>query len=114
MDTLAPQPGDIVVFLGDLVDKGPNALGVVRAVRNMAENAPFDVVLIEGNHEDLHRRYRRKLAERPEIAAEQAARHADPMTEKGVSTAPLDTLDQYASLPRQAINQKQTAMLQSL
>jgi diadenosine tetraphosphatase ApaH/serine/threonine PP2A family protein phosphatase len=43
----------------------------------MAENAPFDVVLIEGNHEDLHRRYRRNLIERPEIAAGQAERHTD-------------------------------------
>lgn len=50
---------------------------MVRAVRDMAENAPFDVVLIEGNHEELHRRYRRNLIERPAIAAEQAERNAE-------------------------------------
>jgi predicted MPP superfamily phosphohydrolase len=58
MDALAPQAGDVAVFLGDLVDRGPDSPGVVRAVRDMAENAAFDVVLIEGNHEELHRRCR--------------------------------------------------------
>lgn len=77
MHALAPEAGDVVVFLGDLVDRGPDSIGVVHAVRDMAENAPFDVVLIEGNHEELHRRYRRNLIERPEIAAEQAERNAE-------------------------------------
>ena len=74
---LSPQAGDVLVFLGDLVDRRPDSPGVVRAVRDMAENAPFEVVLIEGNHEELHRRYRRNLIERPEIAAEQADRHCE-------------------------------------
>lgn len=77
MARLEPGTDDVVVFLGDLVDRGPNSIGVVRAVRNMAENAAFDVVLIEGNHEELHRRYRRNLVLRPEIAAAQAARNPE-------------------------------------
>ena len=89
MNKLAPASDDVVVFLGDLLDKGPDPLGVVQAVRQMAESAPFEVVLIEGNHEDLHRRYRRNLTERPKIAEEQAARHA----ELAALTASLDEND---------------------
>lgn len=77
MDKLAPGAGDVVIFLGDLVDRGPDSIGVVRAVRTLAESAPFAVVLIEGNHEEQHRRYRRNLVLRPEIAAEQAARNPE-------------------------------------
>jgi serine/threonine protein phosphatase 1 len=77
MARLEPAAGDVVVFLGDLIDRGPDSVGVVRAVRDMAESATFDVVLIEGNHEDLHRRYRRNLVLRPEIAAAQAARNPE-------------------------------------
>jgi len=77
MSVLAPHSQDTVVFLGDLIDKGPNSAGVVRTVRTMAENSAFEVVLIEGNHEELHRRYRRNLILRPDIAAEQAERRPE-------------------------------------
>jgi serine/threonine protein phosphatase 1 len=77
MTELAPAPDDVVVFLGDLVDRGPDSIGVVCAVRRYSESAAFEVVLIEGNHEEQHRRYRRNLVERPEVAAEQAARNPE-------------------------------------
>lgn len=77
MAELAPEAGDVVVFIGDLVDKGPDSVGTVRLVREMAETAPYTVVFVEGNHEDLHRRYRRNLTERPEVAAEQAERQPE-------------------------------------
>lgn len=98
MSELTPGAGDVVVFLGDLIDKGPDSIGVVRAVRTMAEDAAFDVHLIEGNHEDLHRRYRRNLTERPEVAAEQAARNPelDALTHL---LAPEDTAFLDAAIP---------------
>jgi serine/threonine protein phosphatase 1 len=72
LDVLQPTAEDQVVFVGDLVDKGPDSAGVVRRVRELAASVP--VVLVEGNHEDKHRRFRRNLTVRPEVAAGQAER----------------------------------------
>ncbi|MEZ6000941.1 metallophosphoesterase family protein [Hyphomonas sp.] len=65
--------GDRLVFVGDLVDKGPDPAGVVKFVRQLSETAPFEVILIEGNHEDRHRRYHINTIERPKVAREMAA-----------------------------------------
>lgn len=77
MAKLAPTSGDVVVFLGDLIDRGPDSIGVVRAVRKMADTAAFVVILIEGNHEEQHRRYRRNLVLRPDVAALQVAHNPE-------------------------------------
>ena len=74
MNKLRPVEGDTVVFVGDLVDKGPDSLGVVRMVRDWSENGPFKVVLVEGNHEDTHRRFRRNQRVRPEVSKQQSDR----------------------------------------
>ena len=66
IDKIQPVPEDTLVFAGDLLDKGPDPVGVVRFVRGLAKT--FHVVLVEGNHEDKHRRFRRNLIERPETA----------------------------------------------
>ena len=67
---LQPRKDDEIVFVGDLIDKGPDSAGVVRIVRELAKRCY--VVLVEGNHEDTHRRYRKNLEVRPEVAARQA------------------------------------------
>ena len=56
---LDPSPGDRLFFLGDLVDRGPDSLGVVRLVRDLIHQHPGSVALC-GNHEDkwLRRRER--------------------------------------------------------
>lgn len=54
---VAPRTDDTFVFVGDLLDKGPDSPGVVRWIRHFAKC--FQVVLIEGNHEEKHRRWRR-------------------------------------------------------
>ena len=66
------QPGDTLVSLGDLVDKGPDPAGTVRALSKLQREAPFEVVLVEANHEDRHLRYQRNLTERPKIARQMA------------------------------------------
>ena len=48
---------DHIVFVGDLVDKGPDSAGVVKMVRELSET--HDVVVVEGNHEEKHRRFRK-------------------------------------------------------
>src|SRR5215813_5266598 len=56
---IAPRPDDTFVFLGDLVDKGLESPGVVRWVRHLS--TLYRVVLIEGNHEEKHRRWRHHM-----------------------------------------------------
>lgn len=56
IEQVGPRPGDTFVFVGDLVDKGPDSPGVVRWIRQFADT--HHVVLIEGNHEEKHRRWR--------------------------------------------------------
>jgi len=40
-------------ILGDLVDRGPDGIGVVRLVRSLEEQAPESVRMLMGNHEIL-------------------------------------------------------------
>ena len=56
LERIGPRSDDTVVFVGDLVDKGPHSPSVVRWIREFAE--AHRVVLIEGNHEEKHRRWR--------------------------------------------------------
>ena len=72
VDTLAPGPADRLVFVGDLVDKGPDPAGVVQYVRRLHETARFEVVLVEGNHEERHKRYYLNTEERPKVARRMA------------------------------------------
>jgi len=43
---------DKIIFLGDFVDCGPDAAGVVKLVRQLPELTPAQVVSLRGNHED--------------------------------------------------------------
>ena len=44
--------GDIVVFLGDYIDRGANTKECVDAILEFAEQTPASVVCLRGNHED--------------------------------------------------------------
>jgi len=57
IDVLKPSSEDTVVFVGDLVDKGPSSGDVVRFVRELSSRT--NVVVVEGNHEEKHRRFRK-------------------------------------------------------
>ncbi len=87
-----PTSFDRVVFLGDLIDKGPDSPGVVRLARTLASRIP--VVLVLGNHEDKHARYRRNLVVRPDVALRQAQRQPELATiTAGLSSADIAFLD---------------------
>lgn len=58
IEKFAAQPGDEVVLLGDLVDKGPDSEGVVRYCR---ENR---FLTIRGNHDDKHIRYAKAIEQK--------------------------------------------------
>lgn len=57
MNIVAPNPGDKLVFCGDILDKGPEVVQVVSYLRTMREGG-FNVVLVLGNHEEKHARFR--------------------------------------------------------
>jgi len=52
---------DVLVFVGDLVDKGPDSPGTVAFARELREQG-FTVVLVLGNHEEKHARFRAAFA----------------------------------------------------
>lgn len=66
IDKLSPSSDDTIVFVGDLLDKGPDSAGVVRRVRELSNN--HNVVLVMGNHEDTHSRYRTHLSKQSKTA----------------------------------------------
>jgi serine/threonine protein phosphatase 1 len=63
VEKLAPQACDRFVFLGDLVDKGPKSLEVLRYVRSVLDRYPGSAC-IAGNHEEKALRlYKKALAD---------------------------------------------------
>lgn len=57
---LQPTPGrDRLIFVGDLVDKGPDSLGVLRDVKRILNTLPGSVV-VSGNHEEKASRFAKK------------------------------------------------------
>jgi serine/threonine protein phosphatase 1 len=59
LEKVQPTSNDVVIFVGDLVDKGPDSAGVVRLARRIPENYGAEVILVDGNHEEKHRRFRK-------------------------------------------------------
>jgi diadenosine tetraphosphatase ApaH/serine/threonine PP2A family protein phosphatase len=60
--------GDRFVFLGDLVDRGPDSVGVVRRVRELLKRHPGSVC-VAGNHEEKNLRLREKQKPLPDWCA---------------------------------------------
>ena len=53
LDRLQPDPeSDIIVFLGDLFDRGPDSWEVFQTIQKVAEDFGERFVLLYGNHED--------------------------------------------------------------
>lgn len=63
LGTLGPRGAHRLVFVGDLMDRGPDPVGVVRRVRELGADC------VMGNHDEKHVRYGRheaKQRERPD------------------------------------------------
>ena len=52
LDHLAPQPGDVICFLGDYVDRGPDPRGVIERLIRLRREGP-ECLFLKGNHEDM-------------------------------------------------------------
>jgi len=65
VDAVQATPNDTLVSAGDLLDKGPDSAGVVRYFRKLREQG-FKVILVKGNHEEKHERFRKVFAANPE------------------------------------------------
>lgn len=62
-----------LVFVGDLIDKGPNSIGVLRYVQDLAGLPQYEVVVVMGNHEEKLLRYLPKIENAPDYIKEIAA-----------------------------------------
>lgn len=51
------EKGEHLVFLGDLIDRGPESAACVDLVKELQQDFPSQVECIMGNHEDWHLRY---------------------------------------------------------
>lgn len=72
LERLELTSDDRLIFLGDLVDKGPDPVGVVRRVGDLVRNGPARTFLLRGNHEDKHLRFYGHLRARPKVARDMA------------------------------------------
>jgi len=45
------NPEDVLVFLGDYIDRGPSSRGCLERIIRLREEADFQVVALQGNHE---------------------------------------------------------------
>jgi ADP-ribose pyrophosphatase YjhB (NUDIX family) len=93
-----PRQDDVLVFVGDLVDKGPDSAAVVRFVRELA--ARYEVVLVEGNHEEKHRRFRR-TRNMSMIGAEEMASITDELSTADVTF--LETAVPFYRIPEHGV-----------
>jgi len=48
-----PDSGDLLLFLGDYIDRGPSSYSVVETILELSDQAPNDVITLMGNHEKM-------------------------------------------------------------
>lgn len=53
-DTMKLKPDNYIIFLGDLIDRGPYSMEILLFVFNLKFKNPTQVYIINGNHEDYN------------------------------------------------------------
>ena len=104
LSTLAPTSDDTVVLCGDLVDKGPHSAAVVARARALRESG-VHTVLVMGNHEEKHSRFRARFAKGEDTSALKGHEEMASIT-AGLSpedTAFLDTAVLFHRLPEHGV-----------
>lgn len=86
-----PVASAVVVFLGDLIDRGPDSAGVIERLRTL-RHFPARMVFLLGNHEEF---LLRTLAGEPDVAQDWLAFGGDACAASyGVAVASLQALDE--------------------
>ena len=101
-----------VVFLGDLIDRGPDSAGVIERLFNLA-NFPAKALFLLGNHEEF---LLRVLAGEPGVAYDWLGFGGDACAESyGVDAPSLKAMDEdrIAAVLRDAVPTAHVAFLQS-
>lgn len=103
VDTLQVTHDDTLVFLGDLVDKGPDSAGVVKYVRTLSEETIANIVLVRGNHEGKHQRWRKKVND-DDLAGAMAMKRGEEIQQitSGLSPEDIAFLDSAVLFYRRA------------
>lgn len=57
IESLPLEPADRVVFLGDYIDRGPNAKGVIAYLLQLERDREQSFTFLKGNHEDMFLAY---------------------------------------------------------
>lgn len=70
---------DHIVFVGDLVDRGPFSVDTVRFVRQLISDRPGRVIVLKGNHEDKLCLWRQREAQRAATGRENKMYPPDPV-----------------------------------
>lgn len=92
---------DKLVFLGDMVDRGPDSYGVICRVKELCESNPNNVIALAGNHEWIGiMRYTRGLQEDIRLYEWNGGLQTDESYRlAGFSGITVDHLDWMAHLP---------------
>lgn len=53
INAIQPTPTDLIVTLGDYIDRGPNSFDVIEQLIDLHETKKTNIVSLRGNHEDL-------------------------------------------------------------
>lgn len=52
-EMVQPTPEDKVIFMGDMIDRGPDSKGVVEFIMDKQQKNPDQVIVLVGNHEQF-------------------------------------------------------------
>jgi len=113
-DDIADRPVEAaaIVFLGDLIDRGPESAGVIDRLQSI-RHFPARMLFIQGNHEEF---LLRALAGEPGVAHDWLGFGGDACVESyGVATAALQAMDEQriAEVLREAIPAAHVAFLKT-
>lgn len=105
VDGLRVRDNDTLIFCGDLVDKGPSSAAVVRYIRGLARQG-VSVVLVKGNHEEKHERFRKHEERIAGTDKENPIKGADEIREINRALTPediqfLESAVMYHKMPEQ-------------
>ena len=90
IDNINLQPTDLLYFIGDLIDRGPDSVAVVRRCYSLSMQ--YNVKLILGNHEEKFLRYLKHLENKTGLEAQMSGVDEFPQLMEGLEKYEIDFL----------------------